>query len=76
MKTKPLPIHVLRSGYVVGKKQVRTVRALEAELIRLRTTQAHVQPTKDAPWRKLAAVLRVMQRRGIFIGFVGARAPD
>ena len=70
MKVKPLQIHILRSGYVVGKKQVRTVGALEAELIRLDTKAARVLPDKEVSYRKVAAALRVLQRHGIFIGAV------
>jgi hypothetical protein len=37
---KPLQILISRSGYMVGRKPVRTVRTLEAELIR-RGTKTH-----------------------------------
>ena len=67
----PLRIQIVRSGYVVGKKQLRTVVALEAELIRLGTKAARLQPAKDISYRKVAAALRVLQRHGIFIGFIG-----
>ena len=68
---KPLRVQVLRSGYVVGKKQLRTVVALEAELIRRKTREARVVPAKDASYRKVAAAVRVFQRHGIFLGFIG-----
>lgn len=68
---KPLCIRVLRSGYVVGTKEMRTVVALEAELNRLKSKEARVVPDKDAPYRKVAAALRVLRRRGIFNGMIG-----
>ena len=69
---KPVPIKISRSGYVVGKKHLRTVAALEAELIRRGTKEARVLPDKGAfPFRKVVAALRVLQRHGIFIGMVG-----
>lgn len=68
---KPLQIQILRSGYIVGKKQLRTVVALEAELIRLNAKEARVQPARDASYRKVAAAVRVLQRRGIFLGLTG-----
>jgi len=68
---KPLRVQVLRSGYVVGKKELRTVIALEAELIRRKTREARVVPAKDASYRKVAAAVRVFQRLGIFLGFIG-----
>jgi biopolymer transport protein ExbD len=68
---RPLQIQILRSGYVVGKKQLRTVVALEAELTRLETKEARLQPAKDVSYRKVAAAMRVLQRRGVFIGLVG-----
>jgi hypothetical protein len=55
----------------VGKKQLRTVVALEAELIRLNAKEAHVLPAKDASHRKINAALRVLQRRGVFLGLIG-----
>jgi len=69
---KPLQIKILQSGYVVGKKHLRTVGALEAELIRRGTKEARVVPDKNNfPFRKVSAALRVLQRHGIFCGFVG-----
>jgi hypothetical protein len=68
---KSLRIRVLRSGYIVGTKEVSTVIALEAELIRLKCKVARVVPDKDTPYRKVAAAMRVLQRRRIFSGFVG-----
>ena len=68
---KPLQIHILRSGYVVGKKQMRTVGALEAELIRVDPKEVRVVPDKGVSYRKVAAALRVLQKHGIFIGMVG-----
>ena len=68
---KPLQIKIFGSGYVVGKKHLRTVGALEAELIRRGTKEARVVPDKNISFRKVSAALRVLQRRGIFIGFVG-----
>lgn len=68
---KPLQIEVVRSGYVVGKKELRTVVALEAELIRLGTKEARVRPAKDVSYRNVAAAVRVLQRHGIFLGLVG-----
>lgn len=68
---KPLQIHILRSGYAIGQKHLRTVGALEAELIRLHTKEARVLPAKDVSYRKVAAALRVLQRRGVLIGFIG-----
>lgn len=40
---------------VIGTKELRTVVALEAELIRLKCEEARVVPEKDAPYRKVAA---------------------
>ena len=74
LPTKPLVptrIQILPSGYVVGKKQLRTVIALEAELIRRNVREAHVVPTKGVSYRKVAAAIRACQRRGIFLGFSG-----
>jgi hypothetical protein len=67
----PPRIHVLRAGYVVGRKQLRTVVALEAELARRDVREARVVPAKGASFRKVAAAVRVCQRRGIFLGFIG-----
>jgi hypothetical protein len=64
-------IQVLRAGYVVGKVQLRTVVALEAELIRRNVREARVVPAIGVSFRKVAAVVRVCQRRGIFLGFIG-----
>lgn len=64
-------IKVLRAGYAIGKKQLRTVVAVEAELIRRNVREARVVPAKDASFRKVAAVVRVCQRRGILLGFIG-----
>jgi hypothetical protein len=69
---KPLQLKILSSGYVIGKKHLRTVGALEAELIRRGTKEARVVPSGDTfPYRKVVAALRVLQRHGIFIGMVG-----
>jgi hypothetical protein len=68
---KPLEIQIVRSGYVVGKKELRTVVALEAELIRLGIKEARVLPAKDVSYRKVAAAVRVLHRHSIFLGFVG-----
>ena len=68
---KPLQIKVLPSGYVVGKMHLRTVVALEAELKRRDTKEARLVPGRKASYRKVAAALRVLQRRGISIGIVG-----
>ena len=68
---RKLRLRILRSGYVVGKKQLRTVVALEAELKRRKTREARVVPAQDASYRKVAAAVRVCQRRGIFLGFIG-----
>lgn len=68
---KPLAVHVLRSGYVVGKKEFRTVVELEAELIRLRTRDAHVVLAKNVSVRKVAAAVRLFRRRGISLGLGG-----
>jgi len=64
-------IRVSRTGYTVGRKQLRTVGELDAELKRREITEARVLPSKDTPYRKVAAALRVLQRRRIFLGFVG-----
>jgi hypothetical protein len=64
-------IQILRAGYVVGRKQLRTVAALEAELIRRNIREARVVPAKDVSYRKVVAALRACQRRGIFLGFIG-----
>jgi hypothetical protein len=70
---KLLQIRILQSGYVVGRKHLRTVEALEAELIRRGTKEARVVPETKTPFpfRKVMAALRVLQRHGIFIGMVG-----
>ena len=68
---KPVRIQILRSGYVVGG-QLRTVVALEAELIERNSRAARVVPAKDVSYRKVAAAMRVLQRHGIFAGFVGS----
>jgi hypothetical protein len=68
---KPLRIQILRSGYVVGRKQLQTVVALEAELIRRRTKEARILPAKGVSYRKVVAAIRVLQRRGTFLGFIG-----
>jgi hypothetical protein len=68
---KPLQIKVLPSGYVIGKMHLRTVVALEAELRRRDTKEARLVPDRKASYRKVAAALRVLQRRGISIGIVG-----
>ena len=64
-------VWVDRSGYRVGRKQLRTVGELDAELQRRRPTAVHVLPSRDTPYRKVAAAVRVLQRRRIFAGFVG-----
>jgi biopolymer transport protein ExbD len=68
---RPLQIRILRSGYVVGKKQMSTVVALDAELARLDPKEVHVVPDKEVSYRKIAAALRVLQKYGVSIGFVG-----
>ena len=70
MKSLRLEIH--QSGYVIGKKQMRTVGALEAELIRLCAKEARVTPGGDASYRKVAAALRVLQKLGIPVGMAGS----
>jgi len=71
-EVKALQIKISRSGYLVGKKHLRTVGAPEAELIRRGTKEARVLPDKQIfPFRRVTAALRVLQRRGIFIGMVG-----
>jgi hypothetical protein len=37
----------------------------------LKTKEARVQPGKDVSYRKVAAAMRVLQRRGIFLGAIG-----
>jgi hypothetical protein len=73
-RLKPLQIQILRSGYILGKTELRTVVELEAELIRRKTKDARVVLGKDASYRKVAAALRVFQRRGISLGFSGHAA--
>ncbi len=73
---KPLQIQILRSGYVLGRTKFRTVVELEAELVRRKTRDASVVPAKDVSYRKVAAALKVFQRHGIFLGFIGNVSSD
>ena len=73
---KPTRIQILRAGYVVGKKKLRTVAELDAELKRRKTTETSLLPSKDAPYRKVAAAVRVLQRRRISMGFAYAVRGD
>jgi hypothetical protein len=52
---RPLQIRILRSGYVVGKKQMSTVVALDAELARLDPKEVHVVPDKEVCYRSTAS---------------------
>jgi hypothetical protein len=77
---KPLQIRILRSGYVVGRKQLRTVVALEAELIRRRTKEARVVPAKGVSYRRLRPRFRCFSDAVSFSGSsamlrVSRRAP-
>jgi hypothetical protein len=68
---KPVQVQILRSGYVLDRTKLRTVVELEAALIRRKIRDARVLPARDVSYRKVAAALKVFQRQGVSLGFIG-----
>lgn len=68
---KPVRVVISRSGYSIGRMEFRTAVELKVELRRRQTREARLWPAPDAPYRKVAAAVRVFQRLGISLGIVG-----
>jgi hypothetical protein len=69
---KLVRVKILRTGYVVGKKFLRTAAEFEAELVRrdVRAIRRKVPVVKTAPYELVAHGLAVLHRRGLMGRFV------